>query len=69
MYVDETDAVWVTDFGGNALLRFDPDTEQWTRLPHDASPANVRQLLGRPGEVWSAESAADRILLVRHAGG
>ena len=69
VYVDETDAVWVTDFGANALLRFDPATEEWTSLPHDASPANVRQLLGRPGEVWGAESAADRILLVRHAGG
>jgi virginiamycin B lyase len=69
VWVDETDAVWVTDFGANALLRFDPATEDWTSLPMDSSPANVRQLLGRPGEVWGVESAADRILLVRHAGG
>jgi virginiamycin B lyase len=69
VYVDETDAVWVTDFGANALLRFDPATEAWTSLPHEASPANVRQLLGRPGEVWGVESAADTILVVRHSGG
>lgn len=65
-YVDETDAVWVSDFGANTLLRFDPATEEWTSLPLDSSPANVRQLLGRPGEVWGAESAADRVLVVRH---
>jgi virginiamycin B lyase len=65
VYVDETDAVWVTDFGGNALHRFDPATESWTTFEHTSSPANVRQLLGRPGEVWGAESAADRLMVVR----
>lgn len=69
VWVDEADAIWVTDFGANALLRFEPATEEWTSIPMDSSPANVRQLLGRPGEVWGVESAADRILLVRHAGG
>ena len=28
-------------------------------------PRDVRQLLGRPGEVWGAESAADRLVVVR----
>jgi virginiamycin B lyase len=27
--------------------------------------ADVRQLLGRPGEVWGAESGADRLVVVR----
>jgi virginiamycin B lyase len=27
--------------------------------------ANVRQLLGRPGEVWGAESGTDRLVVVR----
>lgn len=65
VYVDERDAVWVTDFGSNALLRFDPATETWLTFPHDSQPANVRQLLGRPGEVWGAESAADQLVVVR----
>lgn len=69
VYVDETDAVWVTDFGGNALHRFEPSTETWMSFPHTSSPANVRQLLGRPGEVWGAESAADRLVVVRWTGG
>jgi len=64
VYVDDTDIVWVSDFGGNALHRFDPTTEQFDtfELPHD--PGDVRQILGRPGEVWGAESAADQLVVV-----
>ena len=29
------------------------------------TPANVRQLLGRPGEVWGAESGVDKLVVVR----
>jgi len=65
VYVDETDAVWLTDFGANAIVRFDPESEQFMSFPSDAQPAEVRQLLGRPGEVWGAESAADRLVVVR----
>jgi virginiamycin B lyase len=66
VYVDETDKVWLTDFGGNALVRFDPQTEAFDSFPLPDSPAEVRQLLGRPGEVWAPESAADRIVVVRY---
>jgi virginiamycin B lyase len=65
VYVDETDAVWLTDFGANAIVRFDPETETFQSFPLDSQPANVRQLLGRPGEVWGAESAADQLVVVR----
>ncbi len=65
VYVDETDAVWVTDFGANAMVRFDPQTETFMSLAHESTPAQVRQLLGREGEVWGAESAADRLVVVR----
>jgi virginiamycin B lyase len=66
VYVDELDAVWVTDFGSNALLRFDPETEEWQSFAHESQPAEVRQLLGRDGEVWGAESAADQLVVVRY---
>jgi virginiamycin B lyase len=66
VFVDDTDAVWVTDFGANAVLRFDPATEQFRSFPASNPNANVRQLLGRPGEVWGAESGTSR--LVRIAG-
>ena len=65
VYVDETDAVWLTDFGANAIVRFDPETETFQPFPLESQPANVRQLLGRPGEVWGAESAADQLVVVR----
>ncbi len=65
VYVDEADDVWLSDFGANALLRFDPDTEQFQSFPLPSDPANVRQLLGRKGEVWGAESAADKLIVIR----
>lgn len=65
VYVDESDKVWLSDFGANALLRFDPETEQFESFDLPASPGNVRQILGRPGEVWAPESAADEIVVVR----
>jgi virginiamycin B lyase len=65
VYVDERDAVWVTDFGANAILRFDPESEEWMTFALDAQPAEVRQLLGREGEVWGAASAADQLIVIR----
>ncbi len=65
VYVDETDIVWVSDFGANALLRFDPETEEFDSYPLPHQPGEVRQILGRPGEVWGAESAADHLVVIR----
>jgi virginiamycin B lyase len=65
VYVDERDAVWITDFGANALVRFDPRTTRFQTVGLPSSPANVRQLLGRPGEVWGAESGVDKLVVVR----
>ena len=69
VYVDETDAIWLTDFTTDAILRFDPDTEDFLSLKtEDGMTANVRQLLGRDGEVWGAESAADQLVVIRYSG-
>ncbi|MFW2383873.1 MAG: lyase [Acidimicrobiales bacterium] len=68
VYVDEFDQVWVSDFNGNALHRFDPVTESFDTFPLPAQPSNVRQILGRPGEIWGAESANDSLVVVRAAG-
>lgn len=65
VYVDDTDKVWLTDFGANAILRFDPETDTFKSFPSDRDDANVRQLLGRPGEVWGAESGTDRLVVIR----
>ena len=61
VYVDEADKVWVSDFAGNAILRFDPETEMFESFPSNRKSANVRQMLGRPGELWGAESGTDRL--------
>ena len=66
VYVDEFDRVWLSDFGANALVMFDPETELFETFPLFGQPANVRQLLGRPGEVWGAESAADQLVVARY---
>jgi virginiamycin B lyase len=65
VYVDEEDKVWLTDFGANAIVRFDPETETFKSFPSDRGGADVRQLLGRPGEVWGAESGTDRLVVIR----
>ena len=66
VYVDETDRVWLSDFGANTIVRFDPETEQFESFALPSTPGNVRQLLGRPGEVWGAESAADQLVVIRY---
>jgi virginiamycin B lyase len=65
VYVDERDTVWITDFGANALVRFDPAANRFQELRLRTPEAAVRQLLGRSGEVWGAESGADKLVVVR----
>jgi len=68
VYVDEQDIVWLSDFGANAVVRFDPASETFESFPGSAPGANVRQILGRPGEVWAPESGTDRLMLIRTDG-
>jgi virginiamycin B lyase len=65
VFVDNSDAVWLSDFGANALVRFDPATETFVSVALPDADAEVRQLHGRPGELWGAESSADKLVLVR----
>ncbi len=65
VYVDEFDKVWLSDFGGNALVRFDPLTETFDAYALPSSGAAVRQILGRSGEVWGAESGVDKLIVAR----
>lgn len=65
VYVDERDKVWLSDWGANAVLRFDPQTGRFERFTSSRPHANVRQMLGRPGEVWTAESGTDQLVVYR----
>ena len=64
VFVDDLGIVWLTDFGANAIVRFDPATEAFVVLPLPSRAAEVRQLHGRPGEVWGAESGTDKLVVV-----
>ena len=68
VFVDDADIVWVTDWGANALERFDPATETFVVRTHPSPNANVRELLGRHGEVWGAMSGQDKLVVARPAG-
>ncbi len=64
VYVDERDKVWLTEWSTNAIVRFDPETEKFENFPSDRTNAQVRQMLGRPGEAWGAESGTDRLVVI-----
>ena len=57
--------MWLSDFGANALVRFDPTSELFEQFELPSAGANVRQLLGRVGEVWGGESGTDKLVVIR----
>jgi virginiamycin B lyase len=65
VYVDKRDIVWLSDFGANAIVRFDPRTEQFKAIPLPSRGSAVRQILGRPGEVWLPLSGVDKLAVIR----
>jgi virginiamycin B lyase len=65
VYVDDRDMVWLSDFAANALVRFDPASQRFTSFPLPTPDSRVRQLLGRPGELWGAASAVDKLVVAR----
>jgi len=67
VWVDPDDKVWLSDWAANAIVRFDPAIAQFESFPSDRPGANVRQMLGRKGETWIAESGTNRLRVIRHA--
>jgi virginiamycin B lyase len=66
VYVDETDRVWASEWTTQTMLRFDPATQKFETFKSSTSLANVRQIHGRKGEVWTPESAADKLVVYRY---
>jgi virginiamycin B lyase len=64
VWVDDKDKVWLTDWSINAIVKFDPVTEKFETFASDRRGADVRQMLGRAGEAWGAESGNDRLVMV-----
>jgi virginiamycin B lyase len=65
IYVDAADVVWITDFGTNALVRFDPVTETFQSFPYPSPNAFVRQIVGDAQGIWGPESGTDKLVLFR----
>jgi len=68
VYVDDKDIVWFSQWGANTTYSFDPKTEKFVGVPGSGPGANVRQILGRPGEVFLPESGTSRIMIVYTSG-
>jgi virginiamycin B lyase len=67
VYVDERDKVWASDFAANSVVRFDAASEKFDSWVFPREAANIRQILGRPGEVWLPESGTEHISVIRTA--
>lgn len=66
VFVDDKDIVWVVQRTANATYAFDSATEKFiAAIPGSKPEAGVRQILGRPGEVWLPEGGTGRIMLVK----
>jgi virginiamycin B lyase len=68
VYVDDQDQIWLSDFGADTVVRFDPVTETFITAEVAGGAGDVRQILGRPGEVWCPASARDLLFVIRNAG-
>ncbi|MHC4105260.1 MAG: Vgb family protein [Planctomycetota bacterium] len=66
VYVDERDQVWISDFSANAIVLYSPATDAFITFTLPSRNASVRQMLGRPGELWGAESGADKLVVIRY---
>jgi len=64
VWVDAMDKVWLTEWTSNSIVRFDPVKEAFETFPSDRDGANVRQMLGRAGEAWGAESGNARLVMI-----
>lgn len=65
VYVDERDIVWVAEWSSNAMFSFDPASGKFERYDFPRPGVNIRQILGRKGEVWLPESGTEHISVIR----
>lgn len=68
IYVDDHDIVWLSEWTANALVRFDPRTGHFDAVGLPQPNSNIRQMMGRKGELWLSASGIDRVLLHKTQG-
>jgi virginiamycin B lyase len=47
------------------MVSYNPGQDSFEVYPLPSPGANVRQILGRPGEIWGAESGTDKLVVIR----
>ena len=71
VWSDSRGGLWVTGWNSGNLFRYDNKAKTWAHwhllgsFPLPDPYASVRQLAGRPGEVWGAESGADKLFVLK----
>lgn len=65
VYVDQKDGVWLSEWAGNFMYRFDHATQKFDRYDFPRDATNIRQIHGRPGEVWLPESGTEYISVIK----
>lgn len=60
-YVDANDKVWMSDFGTNAVLMFDPTQESFTIFPGNRGNIQVLQMAGIGSRVWAGMQGVDQL--------
>jgi virginiamycin B lyase len=63
VWVDERDQVWLSDWTAHAIVHFDPASERFESF-HAGKGIDARQLAGRHGELWGADSANGRLFVL-----
>jgi len=61
IFVDAHDRVWVSDWSTGSIVRYDPVSARFTAYKSPRRLPDVRQMAGRGGEVWAAESGTDHL--------
>jgi len=62
VWVDWADRVWLSDWGSNSIIRFDPVPQRFDAVASGADAAGDRPIMGRDGEVWAAQSVRGRLV-------
>src|SRR5258707_4618158 len=51
-------------WAANAIVRFDPATDEFESFPSNRPHSDMLQMLGRKGETWVVESSNERIRVI-----
>lgn len=65
VWSDSRGRLWISEWNA---VRFDPRTERFDSFALSGPGAAIRQLGGRPGEIWAPESGNDTLVRVRWTG-